>query len=484
MKQYEILIRQFDFYKYIDDICTLVPTGKTDGLGFEYKSKFCPFCNGDDFKVYDKDYKAHGYYTWSCDCLKDHIAGIKALEDLKKDYYDPIDFIRVREKVPWDTARNKLKQLVEEQDRTLEKRTDTVIFSTFDKLLKEEPINKPKFLVDRLLYKKAINLLVGDPKTYKTYIAIDILTSIITGEDVFQTHTVNEEGTVLFISPEFDTKSRIYKSLLSKVTPWNGRLQEVTTRLHMPFNHNIEFIGWSKDGKKIAEYIREIRPTLVILDPLTYIFDGEIEKNEPVKEFFKELKELIRECDTTFLITHHTNRMNVDKRMNKVSGSSSITRYADCIIYLERLDEDVEQDINKSDEELNAEGKDIKLIKGEYRHGGEGYKYHKITFTFEKDKVNIVSSRYSNKEENGFTPKNIPRQETYKLIEREIMKAIQEGKLGIEFTKDNVLSVINNYTGKAEETFKRYVGYVLPEMVNKGIIVSRGKKGYSLQTKL
>lgn len=400
----------------------------------------------------------------------------KAIEDCRE-VYDP----EHNKPKPKEDFKVEIKQ---EQKQATNKRTDTIVMTTFDILLREEPVKKPEFLVDRLLYKKAINLLVGDPKTYKTYIAIDILTSIITGEKVFQTHEVNEEGTVLFISPEFDTKDRICKSLHSKISMWNGRFEEVIPRLHMPFNNNIEFIGWSKDGKKIVEYIREVRPTLVILDSLTYIFDGEIEKNEPIKDFFKELKEIIKECDTTFLITHHTNRMNVDKRMNKVSGSSSITRYADCIIYLERLNEDVEQDINKSDEELNAEGKDIKLIKGEYRHGGEGYKYHKITFTFEKDKVNIVSSRYSNKEENGFTPKNIPRQETYKLIEREIMKAIQEGKLGIEFTKDNVLSVINNYTGKAEETFKRYVGYVLPEMVNKGIIVSRGKKGYSVQTKL
>lgn len=353
-------------------------------------------------------------------------------------------------------------------------------FVDFNVSLDAEPIKEPEFLVDRLIYKNAINLISGDPKTYKTYVAIDIVVSVITGTSVFENHPVNQKGKVLFISPEFDTRGRILKLLKGR---WN-KIEDIKDMLYIPSRDELEFITWSKDKESIIAAIEEYRPALIVLDPLTYIFDGEITKNEPVTEFFRELKKIIRDYDTTILLTHHNNRMNTENRMNNVSGASAITRYADSIIYLQRFKEDEDQDFFKSDEELDKQNKEIKLIKGVYRHGGEGYKYYKIIFNFMPNETDITAERYSNKEEQGVVVKNIPKAETYALIESEIMAAIKNGKLGIEFTKDNVLSIIENNTGKSDETFKRYVGDILPSMVLKGTIQSIRGKGYTTQIKI
>lgn len=478
MKEYEKLRRDFDLHKLIEEKCGLKKEVTTDGIGTVYEAGFCPFCTGTDFKLYSKDYGNRGYYSWSCDCLEHYIVGLEALQDFRiSDYYDVIDFFRAYDKTSWSTARNKVRNLLQEEEN---KKATKQKFVNLKASLIENPIKEPTFLVERLVYENAINLISGDPKTYKTYVAIDVVVSVITGGKVFDSHLVNKVGNVLFISPEFDTRSRILKLLKGR---WVNT-DEVIERLILPEADNLEFIRWSKDKEEIINTIKEYKPVLVVLDPLTYIFDGKITENEPVTEFFRDLKKIIKDYNTTILLTHHNNRMNTDKRMNNVSGASAITRFSDSVIYLERFKEDEEQDFFKTDEELDKADKEIKLIKGVYRHGGEGYKYHKIVFTFSDDETHITSERYSNKGEQGVQIKNIPKAESLTMIKESINKAIKDGKLSINFTKDNVLAVIENSTGKADGTFQRYVEEVLSKMSSDGVIRSIRGKGYTTQTEI
>lgn len=359
----------------------------------------------------------------------------------------------------------------------VQEQNEKLKFISFTESLENEPIIEPSFLIDRLIYKNGINLISGDPKTYKTYVAIDIAISIIANTMVFDNYKASETGNVVFISPEFDTRKRFIELSKSRWVDYKK-----FNNLYIPSREQLEFIRWSQDKDIIVEIVKQVRPVLLVLDPLSYIFDGEITKNEEVTELFRDLKKIIKDYGTTILLTHHNNRMNSDKRMNNVSGASAITRFADCIIYLEKFKEDEEQDIFKSDDELDKCSKDIKLIKGVYRHGGEGYKYHKISFKFDGDSTDISSERHSNKEENGIAVKNIPKKDSYEIIQREIIKSINEGKLPSEFTKEQVLTVIDNKIGKSDDTFEKYVKETLSSMVSNNKISSIRGKGYTLQT--
>lgn len=352
-------------------------------------------------------------------------------------------------------------------------------FMNFIISLEEEPIIAPSFLVDRLIYKDAINLISGDPKTYKTYVAIDIAMSLIAQSKVFDTYEAYCKGPVVFISPEFDTRKRFIELANSRYIDYKK-----FSNLYMPSREQLEFIGWNKDKDAIIEIVKQVRPVLLVLDPLSYIFDGDINKNDEVLEMIRDLKKIIKEYGTTILLTHHNNRMNNEKRMNNVSGASAITRSADSIIYLERFKEDEEQDIFKTDEELDRSSKDIKLIKGVYRHGGEGYKYHKLSFVFHGDSTDITSERYSNKEEHGVAVKNVPRKESVAAIKNDIIAALNSGKLGIDFNREDVLNAIENNTGKAYETYKDYIKEALSLMVKAGILKSIRGKGYTFQSSI
>lgn len=329
--------------------------------------------------------------------------------------------------------------------------------------IEKEPIKEYGFIINRLLYENGINLISGDPKTFKTYVAIDIAIGVATGTTSMG-HTVLKKGKVLFISTEFDTRNRFINLLKGRGINDISVLNDIITFI---YDSSIDTFQWKKDFELLEKELDKYKPKLLVLDPLSYIFDGDITKGDEVGEFFKELKLLVRKYNTSVLILHHNNRMKEIKKINNISGSSAISRFADSIILLEKFDEEEKQDINKSDEELDSEAKPIKLIKGPYRHGNEGYKYYTLNFKIGKDKSEIVTERLDTKTDfNGTDMKLTP--DKRKLdIENKILYAVQEGKLNRNgFKFDDVKAVINNIYDISARSFINDLRAVLKNMVD------------------
>lgn len=349
--------------------------------------------------------------------------------------------------------------------------TRDIEFLPLAESLHKDPIREYKFLVNRLLYDNAINLISGDPKTYKTYVAIDIALGVITGESTIG-HKVLKKGKVLMISTEFDVRQRFIDLLKGRGINDISVLNNVITFM---YDSSVDTFQWNKDLKTLENVLEKEKPKLLILDPLSYIFDGDINKGDEVGEFFKELKTLVRKYDLSVLMVHHNNRMSETKRMNNVSGSSAITRFVDSIIYLERFKEDEEQDINKTDEELDEEIKPIKLIKGQYRHGKEGYKYYTLNFKINKDVSNISSERLDIKKDFPEGEQNFNPEQRKSDIENKILNSISDGKLNRDkFNFNDVKATINNIYKIADRSFTNDLREVLKNMVSNGSLEKDG----------
>ena len=354
---------------------------------------------------------------------------------------------------------------VDKSETNYKKRnTRDIEFLPLAESLHKDPIREYKFLVNRLLYDNAINLISGDPKTYKTYVAIDIALGVITGESTID-HKVLKKGKVLMISTEFDVRQRFIDLLQGRGIKDISILNNVITFM---YDSSVDTFQWNKDLKALENVLEKEKPKLLILDPLSYIFDGDINKGDEVGEFFKELKALVRKYDLSVLIIHHNNRMSETKRMNNVSGSSAITRFVDSIIYLERFKEDEEQDINKTDEELDKEVKSIKLIKGQYRYGRIGYKYYTINFKTNKNKdVSAISAERLVLETNSQGIKNIKSKTTIERLEDKIIQALEEEKLNNgKFTFKDVLTIVNNDNDYSDSYFEKLIRNTLNGLVD------------------
>ncbi|GAA0685537.1 AAA family ATPase [Clostridium cadaveris] len=360
-----------------------------------------------------------------------------------------------------------------------EKRRDIKVFDFIDSL-KSSPIEKPSFLVHRLIYDKGINLLVGDPKTFKTYIALDIALGVITGTTTLG-HEVFKKGKVLLMSTELDVRDRIINLI-------NGRKLELDIfkdNLFMfDYNSSLDSFEWNKDKNIFEDMIVKFKPDLVILDPISYIFDGEITDNDEVKQFFRELKEMINKYNFSVILTHHNNRMKNTNRNGKISGAAAFSRHSDSVIHLEKFDEDEKQDINKSDEELDHEVKPIKLIKGDYRFGLTGYRYYLVNLNFRDTSTIITATKL---EIDETTIKNKKESETARKATREediLKRLIEKCKKGLfrpeGMRKSEIAILINNTYGVTDSTYHKDITKVLNILEKDGYIEKGNSYKYYL----
>ena len=356
-----------------------------------------------------------------------------------------------------------------EKEKSNNKNRDIKLFD-FTKSINNSPIKKPNFLIHRLIYANGINLIVGDPKTFKTYIALDIALGVITGTETLG-HQALKKGKVLLISTELDVRDRI----LSLINGRGLKVNDLEGKLRMfDYNNSLDSFEWNKDKNVLIENIKDFRPDLLILDPISYIFDGEITDNDEVKQFFRELKELISEYNFSVILTHHNNRMKNTNKNGKISGAAAFSRHSDSIIHLEKFNEDEKQDINKTDEELDQEIKPIKLIKGDYRFGLTGYRYYTINFKFDKDSTRISANRL---ELDDILIDNKKHLEHERKLDREedilkrLVDSIKEGKFNKEgMKKADIKIIVSNCYGVSDNTFNEDIKKALGILINDGYI--------------
>lgn len=352
-------------------------------------------------------------------------------------------------------------------------------FMPISESLTYDPIIKPEFIIERLIYRNCINIISGDPKTFKTILSADIAVAVATNTEALGQYIVEDGGKVLFISPEIDPRDTIIK-----IARTGFNYEEALNNIICPKKKIIELMRWQELKPLIENVLEEQEVKLVVLDPLTYIFDKDINKNDDVLEFMRDLKAMIEKYQVTFLITHHNNRAETEKLINRMSGASAIPRSADSIIFLEKFNEDTEQDFFKTDEELDNEAQAIKLIKGTYRYGGAGYKYHKVSLEFAERVITIQSERLT---KNGEQPqRNIKSSEAIEMIRTCIIKALKEGTLHYElFTFLDVVSGIKNpFPHMKDSYYERKIRETLSKMVKENELTSITGKGYTNQMKL
>src|SRR5690606_37080604 len=143
----------------------------------------------------------------------------------------------VRETV-WNKFRDRhdeLRRLLTEASKAIAKRSD----ETIAKLEKEEEneeidrpspqrfgfllknIKKPKYLVQGILTEGACGFIAGEPKSYKSWVGLDLALSVATGADFLGEFRIQNPGPVLYIQeedPATTLKNRSAKIWVNKST--------------------------------------------------------------------------------------------------------------------------------------------------------------------------------------------------------------------------------------------------------------------------
>lgn len=208
----------------------------------------------------------------------------------------------------------------------------------------------PRWMVEGLWADKSHGIIGGEPKTRKSYFAIDLALSVATGTSVFGHFKTVQKGTVLMIQEEIsDAEMRKRLRHIAAAKGLGGKIRKdgdaVSLSLPKPvpfFLRNRQGFDLSKDECfiELEKEIREREVKMLILDPLQMML-GSIDENRtselrPVLKNFLQLKEA---TGCGILIVHHMSKSNDRNQRTggqRLAGSHALHGWVESAVYLSK----------------------------------------------------------------------------------------------------------------------------------------------------
>lgn len=224
--------------------------------------------------------------------------------------------------------------------------TDQTSWAVPFEVFTSKKIDKPEWLVEGIWQYGTYGMIAGEPKTYKSIQATDLALSVASGRAFLNYFPVRTTGTVLYVQEENNEQTvqdRVFKIASSKglltATPFGWQLPN---DLPLFFSNNCGVDLTSAKSRELLENtIQELKPILLILDPL-YMMLGSVDENNAteVSDVLKWLTSLRNKYGVSILVCHHYNKGGTSVRGGqRVRGSSAFHAWVESAIYVKATPE-------------------------------------------------------------------------------------------------------------------------------------------------
>jgi RecA-family ATPase len=181
-----------------------------------------------------------------------------------------------------------------------------------------ELIEPPTYLIDRYLVRDTLALLFADPGVGKSFLAIDWMMHVATGQD-WQGFEVKKSEPVFYIVAEgvagFGLRTKAWKQFHGKSK------DECAPVLMLDGAANLSDGSTDGDVAQLLEIVEEQRPALIVIDTLARSSVGSDENwSKDMNIIVHNADALRRASGACVLILHHTGHQNKDRER----GSSSL----------------------------------------------------------------------------------------------------------------------------------------------------------------
>jgi len=265
-------------------------------------------------------------------------------------------------RVPRDTIRTVLdasvwNKFAERHDREI--RLDSQLAKTEEEIVLDAPakqwmsytelmgrrVSKPEWLIEGWWQRASHGIIAGEPKTYKSIISTDATVAVASGKPFLGQYRVVSPGPVLIVQEENDAYT--VQDRLRKITHSRGVLKgdakvrgkalEFVRPPTLPiFMLNNQQFSLTDDEDKLMleERVRDIKPALVILDPL-YLMLGDIDENsaKDLRPVFSWLLYLSNTYNTAVMVLHHFKKAFSQRGGQRMLGSATIHAWVESALY-------------------------------------------------------------------------------------------------------------------------------------------------------
>jgi hypothetical protein len=190
-----------------------------------------------------------------------------------------------------------------------------------------------QWLVEDLWSEQAVGILGGEPKCCKSFLALDVAVSVASGAACLRQFPVRRSGPVLLFPAEDSlavVRQRLEGIAAAAQVPFDWLPVEVITapslRLDTP-----------ADRMRLGETIQQLRPILLILDPLIRLHRVDENDATQIAALLSYLRELQRHFQLAVMLVHHARKDSHASRPGQaLRGSSELHGWGDSNLYLRR----------------------------------------------------------------------------------------------------------------------------------------------------
>jgi hypothetical protein len=220
--------------------------------------------------------------------------------------------------------------------------TQSDLAETWRPLGKLEP-QFPKWLIPNLLPAESMICLYGKRGEGKTFLALDWACSLAAGKDwaglAEGAGVPAVHGRVAYLLAE--RPEGIKRRALGWLKHQGLDDQAVETTRLLEGNQESFFlvaqrryaIDDDKERLELIDQLKEISPSLVVLDPLVFFMDGKENDTRDMQRFADGLRQIIDERKCSILLVHHEGKGNVNNALG-ARGSSALEAAMDTVLHL------------------------------------------------------------------------------------------------------------------------------------------------------
>jgi RecA-family ATPase len=199
-------------------------------------------------------------------------------------------------------------------------------FEENGELLSDITSEQLHWLWEKRIPRAKLTSLDGDPGLGKSLLTLDLAARITTGRPM-PDGTPGVKGSVLLVAPE-DSPSDTIKPRIEAAggDPSHIRLFNFVKWRDSAGGTHLSSLTFSKHLLPFVETVARIRPTLVIIDPLMTVLGPGISasNDQQIREIFRNLTNLARSTNCTFLIVRHLNKGSSGNPLYRGGGSIGI----------------------------------------------------------------------------------------------------------------------------------------------------------------
>ena len=190
-----------------------------------------------------------------------------------------------------------------------------------------------KWLIEGLWAEQAVGILGGEPKSCKTFLALDMAVSVASGAACLRQFPVLRTAPVLLFPAE-DALSVVRQRLEGICAAAHTRLDALP--IYVITSPRL-LLDLPQDRELLRQTVAEINPALLILDPFIRLHTSDENVSKEMAPLLGYLRQLQRELHVAVLLVHHVRKGSAAKRPGQaLRGSSDLHGWGDSNLYLRR----------------------------------------------------------------------------------------------------------------------------------------------------